>query len=311
MKIIKVILLLLMIPVLLSSTTVSAADAPVITIRADGSVRANRSFDVYIDYSYSDGIGAGRSYIDYDSDLLVFKRAVLENKSANEFFHYTDDDGRIKLTFSCAGSTRSFLSVRLHFAPTGTDADSFAFNMVMNELCDLNGKMQTAKDLPACTVKVFENGNTETSRSSKHEASSSVSRTSESTQERSSRSSRSSKASVTSSAASSGVSGRSASRSDSESDRASDSNSEEHIVYYVHDNDSSFRLSKRVVISLIGFACVCFISIVFAYKTGKKRRQDEDRGKKERSDNTVPEKDESIGQDVNDDNGSSGTGDEP
>lgn len=267
MKYIKpMILSVILLTVFLCVKTVSAANDVEIIIRADETVSPDKAVDIYIDHNYKDGIGAGQAAITYDSDSLTLKSAALEDKTQDDFFRFTNENGTVRYVFSCPEDSSASRTVKLCFAPLSEGTERYYFTAELAELCDTNGTKLSLELLPACTVNVT-GKKIETSTT-----------TSSVKQNRSDGASQKTSANSTSLKSSKNASSSKASKSEKSSKEASttENNSEEHNIYYVKSSENSFKADKYFIITLTGFAAVCCIAIVFAYKAGKKHQKNED-----------------------------------
>lgn len=277
MNIKRAFLSFLLICLIVAAVPAAVVNGLTIDITADEKAASDKAFDLYVDFDDPDGIGAVQAVLPYDREHLALKSVRLENKNNCDFFHYSDVDGQVRFVISNAAENPSHQSVKLHFSPIGNGAASYRFSLETCKVIDPNAEQLFADQLPVCTINLTGNSHElveQESHSSKKSSSSSMvsaaSRTAETSKKASGTRTQTSRVTHP--------------KSTPESSQLTTSevvSYRQDQIYYIHDNDNSFRMDKTFFLFFGGLLIVCALAVIYAYHAGRIRQRRKDREKKD------------------------------
>ena len=260
--------LLLCLSLFFSGTTVLAASELKVSLAAPEGIKVKEAFDVYAEFYCSRGIGAARAVITYDAEHLSFKKATLEEKGEYDFFSYSEQEGEVHFSLTNSIDELERQVVVLHFSPLDDTPARYPFQITFCEACDPQAQPLSVSGLPSCRVTAA--ARVVPDRKTSHQASSAVSSAASSASRPPAASSKSLSDYQSSRKQASGVAGRFPEESLSE---AEERTSADDRVYYIHDQDTSFRLDKNFFLLLAGVLAVLVTLIILLYRFLMKRKE--------------------------------------
>ena len=146
-----------------------------LTVTADSNIKQGKSFNVYLNFSSGDGLGAVYAYLKYDDTLLKPGNVSLESKQDNDFFEYSDSDGRIKIILMSESSPKEKI-VKIRFSPYNSDVSAYTFYSDIIEAYSADENVLKSTAPASMKLSITENGSiTETPEISSHPSDSSIS----------------------------------------------------------------------------------------------------------------------------------------
>lgn len=112
--------------IIMSVVTHSVFSAGELNITVDDSIKQGKPFNAYITVKSDKAIGAVSICFEYDDEQLKLSSASLEEKSADDYFKYSDFDGQLKFIFM-SESPKNENTVRLRFSQNSNDTTEYLF----------------------------------------------------------------------------------------------------------------------------------------------------------------------------------------
>ena len=113
---------------LFSGNNVHAADNSLVVDHiSDSEVKPGKSFTTKLIISDEQGIGGILIEIDYPSSEISLKSITVDNKNANEFLRYYDNDGCVKLIYAVRNSIVRQRVINIKWAQSSDDSSGYEF----------------------------------------------------------------------------------------------------------------------------------------------------------------------------------------
>ncbi len=277
-KILSVFFILFISLELTGTENIKASENLTVKIKADETVRPDKSFDVFVEFYCDEGIGALQSSLTYDISRLSLSSVQLENKTSYDFFSYSDTSEGVKILVSNAKEKPVIHTVKFRFKPKDHYDDCiYKFSISFCSFCTDKKELIQCSSLPSFSVRSFLSNDTKTNSSSDDNSKTKNSliyeKASELYQNNTYSQNDIKKAEngnylIADYDNISGVSENTS--SDSKNDNA----------YYIQEKISSFVTDKTFLLGFIGVVIIVSLAIIYAYKSGLKRAKRQDNQKK-------------------------------
>ena len=242
---------------MITGVPVYAADCLQVKLTPPENVKANKAFDIYVEYSCSMGISSMLSKFEYDKSMLEFRSAKLMDLIDDRFFYAKDYSGQIGVAYSNINKTVDKLTVCLRFSPI-QEAEEYTVKVSDCQACYNETDKLTADYLPTCTVRV---GQAENTVNNKSDVSSKVS-------------------SGSSSEGNTQHSSRQSIQDENDRNETASSSHEtetpengDNRVYYIKSQEKNVDNGQTMFMAVIGLAVVFAAAVVFAFRAGVRKNQ--------------------------------------
>lgn len=240
---------------------VSAADDLRVELTPPETVKANKAFDIYVDYYCSKGISTMLSKFEYDEEMLEFRSAKLMDLIDDRFFYSKAFSGKLGVSYSNNKKTVDKLTVCLRFSPL-KEAEEYTVKIIDCQACYDETDLLVADKLPSCTVRIKQEGGVMDKTSKSSSGTSSVSS-----------SDSSSKTSIKLSSQKSSGSESDKSELSSISDEAGRSEEGQNGVYYIKSEEKNIDNGQTIALAVVGLAVVFVAAVIVAFRAGVRRNQ--------------------------------------